>query len=227
MDYVYVCRSGENEELRYSLRSLEKNLPDVNVWLIGDAPSWYTGNIVRTKSVGQKYGVVRNSLKVLSETADISEDFILMNDDFFVMQPLEEVEVWHGGLLWDGWRSRSRLEPHSVYAQYLLETYKTIKHSGVKDPINYELHTPLPMTKTSLSEAIGQVGLWRSIVANKNFVGGKEHEDVKLYHKSSPLYRSREGLGNSLYISSDDGSFDVLKDKYLAELFSKPSRQER
>jgi hypothetical protein len=227
MDYVYVCRSGENEELRYSIRSLVKNLPDVNVWIIGDAPKWYTGNIVYTPSIGQKYTIVRSNLQALTETDDIGEHFVLMNDDFFVMKPMGAIETWHGGTLWEAYKRRSQLEPYSTYTQFLLQTYKTIKHLGIKDPINYELHTPLPMTKSALSYAVGQPGLWRSITANRDNIGGTQHEDVKLYLPSSKMYQERNDLDNLAYLSSDDGTFEILLTKYLEDAFPDPSPYER
>ncbi len=42
-DVVYVCRKGENEELRYSLRSLQKHLRCLRkVWIFGDRPAFLT-----------------------------------------------------------------------------------------------------------------------------------------------------------------------------------------
>lgn len=226
MDYVYVCRRGDNEELRYSIRSLVKNLPDVNVWVIGDAPSWYTGNIVRVKYFREKYLTVRHNLKVLSQTSEINEDFVLMNDDFFVMHPMDSVQVWHGGSLRDKHRLRSQTQPYSPYTQYLLETYKTVKDSGIEEPLDYELHTPLPTTKSSIAEAIKLPGLWRSITGNQNGIGGEQHDDVKLYHPTSQMYRDREDLDSSPYLSCDDDSFGTLLTKYLMDAFPDPSPYE-
>lgn len=226
MDYVYTCKPGPNEELRYSLRSISKNLPDVNVWIIGDAPDWYTGNLIKNDRRRDKYAVVRQNLTILTETNQINEDFILMNDDFFVMKPLESIQTWHGGLLYDRYRDRMQLEPYSTYTKYLIETYNTIKNNGINDPLSYELHTPLPMTKSALRFAVKQPGLWRSIASNLDGIGGEQHDDVKLYHPASRLYRDREDFKDSLYISSDDESFDVLLNKYLAKEFSDPCKYE-
>lgn len=223
MDYVYVCRSGENEELRYSIRSLVKNLPDVKVWIIGDAPSWYTGNLIKTTSHRDKYVTVRRNLVTLTETEEIGDDFVLMNDDFFIMHPMDRIVVWHRGSLRASCNRRKQLEPYSTYTQFLLATYKTINHLGTEDPLDYELHTPLPMTKRSLFDAVGKPGLWRSIAANANGVGGEQHEDVKVYDPRSVLYRQVEE--NTPYLSCDDGSFHILLER-LKEAFPDPSPYE-
>jgi hypothetical protein len=226
MDYVYICRSGENEELRYSIRSLVANLPDVNVWLIGSAPSWYTGKLIRNNAKRLKYALVRENLRMISEEPQINENFIFMNDDFFVMKPLDAIEIWCGGSLLDRYNRRVHEEGYTDYTKYLWDTYNTIKHSGVENPVDYELHTPLPMTKASLSEALDKPGLWRSITANKNSIGGEQHEDVKIYHPSQRLYNKRN-LEDSLYLSCDDISFDVLHSQWLKDRFPEPSRYER
>lgn len=225
MDYVYVCRSGENEELRYSIRSLVKNLPDVKVWVIGDAPSWYTGKLIKTESHRDKYVTVRRNLTILTETEEIGEDFVLMNDDFFIMQPMDSIRVWHRGSLSASCNVRKQLQAYSAYTQFLLATYKTITHLGVADPLDYELHTPLPMTKKSLADAVKRQGLWRSIAANQNGIGGEEHQDVKIYDPRSVLYREIEDLDTIPYLSCDDGSFHILLDR-LMEAFPDPSPYE-
>jgi hypothetical protein len=227
MDFVYTCREGDNEELRYSLRSLEKNFPQANVWIVGNAPSWYIGKLIKTPLKKEKYLTVRSNLKILCETNEINENFVLMNDDFFIMKPMNSIEVWHGGPLFEAYKSRSLLEPYSTYTNFLKETYKTIMHSGVANPISYELHTPLPITKSSLAHALTFPGLWRSIAANYNNIGGTQHEDVKLYVPRSAVYREIEGLMDMPYISSDDESFNNLLDMGLRNLFSKPSSYER
>ncbi len=43
LDIVYfVKESAQNEELRYSLRSVEKNFPHRNVWFVGGKPKGLT-----------------------------------------------------------------------------------------------------------------------------------------------------------------------------------------
>jgi hypothetical protein len=226
MDYVYTCRSGDNEELRYSIRSLVKNLPEVNVWIVGDAPSWYTGSIVRVDRLNQKYKTVRNNLDVLSKTDEINEQFVLMNDDFFVTRPMDSIEVWHGGSLLERYNRRLDLEGYSTYAKYLIDTYNTISHFGIEDPLYYELHTPLPMTKLSLSHAVTKPGLWRSITANANAIGGKQMEDVKVYAAGTMMSRAHREQDTSTYLSTDDGSFEKLYKERLRDEFPEPSLYE-
>ena len=62
MDYVYTCRQGNNEELRYSLRSIEHNMPAGRVWVVGYRPDWYIGDFVQVKDIGSKFENIRNCI---------------------------------------------------------------------------------------------------------------------------------------------------------------------
>ena len=97
-DVVYLCRSGENEELRYSLRSL-KNVPHGQVWIFGGAPSWISD---RVNFVGvpqtdfnfrdawkTKFENTRRNLYTATQQPEVSEHFLLMNDDFYVTEVFE------------------------------------------------------------------------------------------------------------------------------------------
>jgi hypothetical protein len=223
MDLVYICRAGENEELRYSIRSAEKNLKFNNLWVVGAAPSWYTGNLIEVPQIGQKYAVARKNLKTIVSSNRIDNDFVLMNDDFFVMKPMDKVEPWHGGKLATKLNFRRQKAPNSAYTNLLYETYNVLKRSRIAEPLDYELHTPLPMTREGLGDVLSYGGLWRSLYSNFNQVGGEEHLDVKIYSSDTPIANMDLDVENSPYLSTDDGSFPKLRDTLLSQSFSEPS----
>ena len=90
MDLVYICRSGDNEELRYSIRSMVANVPHDNLWVVGGKPSWYIGKHIPVKQSDDKYDNARNNLKAIVESSEISDRFILVNDDFYVTKPIKK-----------------------------------------------------------------------------------------------------------------------------------------
>ena len=47
MDFVYICKEGVNEELKYSIRSVVESFPESNIWVVGGKPDWYTGNYIQ------------------------------------------------------------------------------------------------------------------------------------------------------------------------------------
>ena len=89
MDIVYVLKPDfQNEELRYSLRSLE-NFPHDKVWFVGGQPNELTpdGRLNIRQWGDTKWERVKNMLARVCVADDISEDFWLFNDDFFILKP--------------------------------------------------------------------------------------------------------------------------------------------
>src|SRR5690606_40329879 len=95
MDVVYLVRPGNrNEELRWSLRTLV-NLPHDRVWIVGHLPNWIDRHKVqylRTEQYELKHTNTLNNLATACDHSDISDRFVLMNDDFFVLQPVDQLD---------------------------------------------------------------------------------------------------------------------------------------
>lgn len=63
-----------------------KNLKHDNLWVVGEKPNWYTGNFIHVPAVATKYTNARRNLERICASSEISDSFILMNDDFYVMK---------------------------------------------------------------------------------------------------------------------------------------------
>jgi hypothetical protein len=227
MDYVYICRNGENEELRYSIRSVEKHAPAGRIWLVGGRPDWYVGNhIPRNNSSGKQSNAIEN-LTAIVDSPEISETFVLMNDDFFIVNPISEVKNYHGGSLIEKIKLRKELSPRSKYNEQLLKTYRFLKNRGIKDILDYDIHVPMVMTKAGLASVLEMKTQWRSTYGNMFSVGGTEIEDVKVYARGDLLELSYdiENLKYD-YLSTDDTSFIKVKEALLEDLFKNKSKYE-
>jgi hypothetical protein len=122
MDLVYICRDGENEELRYSIRSAVNNLPHDKIWVVGGKPDWYTGNYIEVNQGRAKYTNARNSLKAICDSEEISESFILMNDDFYIINKVESVPYMYAGTLDDKIKQREDIFNGNTYTTLLRKT---------------------------------------------------------------------------------------------------------
>jgi hypothetical protein len=224
MDYVYVCREGNNEELRYSIRSVEANLPKGNIWVVGGKPSWYTGLYIPVKShSGKQRNAIQNLLKIV-ESKEIPEDFVLMNDDFFIVRPVSKIKFYHGGSLENKIKTRRDFTPGSRYLSLLSKTEKALQKRGIDKPLDYDIHVPMPMTKSGLKAALDLGIQWRSAYGNIYRVGGTKIKDVKVYGSInfSELSYNPDSL-DSEYISTDDSSFPLVYKKILKGMFPNPS----
>ena len=229
MDFVYICRDGENEELRYSIRSVLNSFPEAKVWLVGGKPEWYSGHCVSVEQNSNKYANALKNLKSLCEHPEISDNFVLMNDDFFIIKKINSVDQFYNGLLSDKINRFTQITGSSMYIKKLITTNKKLIDLGIKNPIDYELHTPMPMNKTGLLDVIEKYPecLWRSMFGNLYNVGGTQMDDVKIYVNKRHLARSNEITDNSIYMSTEDTSLNVMLDKMLRQMLPDPSIYEK
>lgn len=222
MDYAYITRGGQNEELRYSIRSVEKFMPAGEVYLFGEKPNWYIGKYTRVLQRGHKYDNARKNLKQICVNDEISDTFVLMNDDFFAIEDVPEIQTYHGGLLKHKIETYQHIRGRGAYTRLLEKTYKGLRRMGIEEPLDYELHVPMIMTKSGLESVLETDMLWRSSYGNINQVGGTRIFDVKVYH-DYPYTHQNE----CPYLSSSDESFAYVYKKYLKEkLRYSPSRYE-
>jgi hypothetical protein len=229
-DFVYICKDGDNEELKYSIRSVISSFPDSNIWVVGGKPNWYVGNFIHVPQVFHKYRNAFENLKEISESDEISETFILMNDDFYIVGPLTQIETFHGLPLVEKVELYEKLNGRSPYTKKLRLTYERLIKLGINDPLDYELHVPMPMEKEKLKEVLLQrdTFLWRSIYGNMFNVGGKYMEDVKVYLNGALVAKSHDmKQDKSIYLSSSDSSSKYMISKILRPQFKSKTKFEK
>jgi hypothetical protein len=228
MDLIYVCRPLANEELRYSIRSAVKNLEFDNIWVIGGKPDWYKGNFLEVSDIGNKYKNINNCLKVAIDEDKISNDFVFMNDDFYITKEIKEVPVLHGGSLSKKIEEYQELSRGSIYTRTMNKTYQYLLKAGYKYPIDYDIHVPMNMDKDGIEKALKTGCQPRSIYGNFSNVGGTEISDVKVY-RFGPLAQRSFDYENSDFsmISTQDDSFAILKETLLDKLFTSKSEYEK
>lgn len=228
-DVVYFVKNGAiNEELRYSLRSVDKNFPHRKVWIYGGKPDGITPDeFVPIRQIGAtKWEKVRNMLLKVCENDKITEDFFLFNDDFFVMRPVSEYEPMYDG---DIYRHIIEIEERnydkpSPYTAQLRQMIKEVRRR-VPDTemLNYAVHMPLLVNRKKMLEVLMRFKspMFRAIYGNYWKIGGKDIKDGKIVRRNQTIDES------AVYLSSDDSSF-MIGDigKYIKGKFKDRSRFE-
>jgi hypothetical protein len=84
------------------------------------------------------------------------------------------------------------------------------------------------MEKKKLSTVLMFSGLWRSVYGNTFNVGGIKVKDVKVYDINSKFYSNGYDINNLEYdyLSSNDDSFEIVKEKVLENRFPDKSAYE-
>jgi hypothetical protein len=184
--------------------------------VVGGKPNWYIGNYIEVAQNKSKYVNARNNLRAICSSPEISDSFILMNDDFYIMNKVDNVPYMHGGLLADKITKYKILTGDTRYVLMLKRTLSNLSRRINKDVLDYELHVPMVMEKEKLLNVIELPDLWRSRYGNTFNVGGIEMDDVKVYSFGALTKKSYD-INNLKYnyLSSNNDSFEMIKDKIL------------
>lgn len=199
-DLVVPVRVGAvNEQLRYALRSWAAHLPHRHVWLVGYRPPWLSG--VRHIPTGQtghsKYRNTTTAVRAACEHPEVSDPYLLCNDDFFVMRPVVGgVPVLHRGPVAEVERYYAARRS-GRYLRGMRETRDLLAQLGHPDPLSYELHVPLLVDKTDMLHAL-DVGRHldvlhkRTLYGNLAGLGGQQTADVKVLSRAAVF--DRDGM---------------------------------
>lgn len=224
-DVLYIVKASEdNEELKYSLRSL-KNLNHGRVFIAGYKPTWVDDRVeyIPSEQAGNKYGNVRMSWRAALNDPRLSDDFILMNDDFFIMRPTKRIPVLRRLKNIDHYIDLfSKVDNDSYYVRSMRQTRELLHSWGIVDIDSYELHVPMVFNKQKLRALTEKVPAGchpahiRTLYGNYYNIGGRRVRDVKIINDHQRISYDQR------FLSTIDGSFDTGKvGEFLRKKFAK------
>jgi len=237
MDIVYLVKhdpENNSEELRYSLRSL-KNIPHDKVVIIGEKPDWVTNiTFIPVPQTDTKKANVAKNLRTAVDSELVSDNFLLMNDDFFFMKPLSEMPNINFGLMQDVINQYNLRYPEgSDYITSMIDLHKALIEAGYENPISYELHTPMHINKhiarSLFTEVTKPLYQFRTYYGNYAKLGGETVSDVKIFMESghnSNAYNTDPiaYLEDQILLSVTGGSFKRgIPGKFVKSKFLEPS----
>lgn len=223
---VYLCRAGENEELRYSLRSLV-NLPHSDVLLVGGAPPWYAGPRLPVDQSGHKSNVTTRAMRTVVESRRTTDPFTYLNDDFYVLQPGPLPPAYHRGpidAVLAAYAGIGLPPERSRWLAGMARTRDLLRARGIREPLCYELHVPLVVDKPTMTRALNLGGYKRTVYGNLLGDGVYLEDDVKLH--PDPVYDPTTIPDTGRFLSTADESFHRALPT-LRRLFPDPSPLER
>lgn len=226
LDIVYPVRPGDhNPELRWSLRTLDTNLPHARVWIVGHKPAWLNnvGHIPGNDGPTGHANVYRN-IQAACEHPDMPDQFIVFNDDMFITDPLTTIPTWYRGDLHDHMHLPGVRNGMSWWRDSLTTTYTCLQAHGIAHPVSYELHTPFVVDKQKMADTLrlfqyvtpDNPPQWRTLYGNLHHIGGSQHDDCK-ENTSGPINRP--------FHSTQDESWPNFM-LHFASAFPTPSRYE-
>lgn len=222
-DIVYILKKdAKPDELRFSLRSIEANLPHRNVVFYCGKPEGIEPDrhVPHKQSGYLKWEKARSSMIEICKDDKLTKQVWLFNDDFYVLQPMTSTKPLHRGQLRD--HHKAIRAKHggmsSEYSRQLECCEALLKRAGLST-YDYALHVPILIDRAKMLEALQafpRTPMFRSVYGNFANIGGELSPDYKTdtIDKEAPFF------------STSDKTFAQNK-KALEELFPTPSKYER
>lgn len=220
MDIVIPYKQSFTNELTYCLRSL-RNFEHENVYVYGDRPKLNI-NYVHFQQTRDLAG---NTLEILNQAVAnpaISQRFVWMHDDMYILNPIKSIPTHHRGSYTDIIEMYDRRLMRNYYIERMIRTKQRLIELGIKDPLCYELHIPVIIDKRKWRNAApymtNQLNKM-SMYANINKLGGTKIEDVKV--------REKDLIPTGSFASSHDSSFNSnYLGQYIKQVFKERSEYE-
>jgi hypothetical protein len=220
-DLVYTLGSGsnwKNNEIRFSLRSVFKNLSGYrNIFIIGEDPGFIKGDNIFFFPCPDIYNPNKNAdgniihkLLFASKLAGLSEDFIFMNDDNYFLKPMhvDDIYPFHKGNMND-------IDP-SIYSfnhwgKRLGRTRTTLMSKGLA-PLHFDHHAPFPMKKSELDPTYEEFDFGDDVgLTVKSIYGSIHYKDAPVMVDEKVLLRDpftldfiTKRVKDCLYLANND-----------------------
>lgn len=227
LDVVYVL-GHDTEELRYSLRSLQ-NVEHGRVWIAGIFPKWVRNvtHIPVPQNRPKAENTYRNVLAAASHP-EVSDDFVMLNDDFFAVEPTTWPQWNQGGLARPSGLNTITARSDRSHRGGRAATFDLCVKWGLPT-VNYEGHCPFVFNKRRLLELAAKVDRdhkvaalhYRTLYGNYFDLGGEKVRDVKVGNMRDTW---RPG---QTWVSTSDKTFERgAVGKRIRSLFPDPSPYE-
>lgn len=237
MDIVYTLKNTKKSpELNYSLRSL-KNIKHDNVYIVGGIPDNIDKQEVKyvysEQFSNNKFINIINNIYNIIMSDELSDDFVLMNDDFFfintIKNPVKELNLFYK-LAEDVYKKFCELgRGESIYTKGLDYNIRLLKKLGIQKPLYYDLHIPFIYNKLKLRELFERIpdikycgcSHTRTLYGNLYYKDSKQLvKDVKIFENSD--FKIEKG---QKFLSCSDKGFRKIE-PYLKSLFPNRSKYE-
>lgn len=217
-DVVIPYKHKDGLELKYCLKGIEGFLVGYRrIFLVGtEFPSWYKGQTIYCPDVpGRKQLSIFNKL-LAACNSEVSEDFIMFNDDHFLLKLIEVTEIknWTSGTM-----SKALEKARGKYYTAILNTMEEL--GG--DRLYYDIHAPCIYNKEKFKGLQGYD--WsKELVIKSLYFNTYPCEKAAMTDCKINIPMTREGIEEKikdrLFFSTGPNGMKIQMKKKLEELYS-------
>lgn len=219
-----------HEDLRYTLRGIEKNVKNFRkIWIVGDLPNWIqnVNHIPFSDADHPKFKEknIKDKISGACMNPGVSEDFIMFNDDHFIISEIdaEKYPFYNKGSV-----RNSVLNNYSPYKKTMKHTLDWLLRRGFRD-LNADTHCPIIYNKKKFLNSFNNVDFltpWgygiKTLYCAVNRIETEYMPDCKFKAKASYEEVVEKSQGRHV-ISCYDGAINGGFGKFVKELFPNKS----
>jgi len=244
--YPYVEKEAKWDELKYSLRSIEKHFQfDFRVWITGDLPKWITGvnHIPHKRCVGMQENTTYDAITKLLAYCNhphSGEEFIRMYDDIYVLKKVSLNEIRQIKVV-QSWEEIDHSNYETWYRQ-LIRTLVAVRRKGYTG-FSTESHFPeffetqkmasIIRLYDALENRLLTSSLYYNTLCDDQSKVSAEDVGIRFYfNRDSKYYHSSEGnlkvkCKEKRYLNHNDSGLTYNLKRFLMESFPDKSRFEK
>jgi len=220
-------------DLRYSLRSVEKYIKGYkDIYIVGECPKWLT-NVIHLPCKDpylykiNREGNIIHKVLTAAQHPDVSEHFVLLNDDHYYLKRLhvDEIEDWYKGNL-----NENPAKNH-LYQKARKDTHNWLRDFG-GHTLDYDGHWPNVFHKEVLIDVMQGINwkdhhfVFKSLYYNLIENVPVRMKDCKIGDETTPEDFGKQIRGRYLFSTSDNVSASIMMRQYFDEHLNTPSRYE-
>ena len=246
IDVVYPLGTGSNwddNELRFSLRSIQKHLKDIrNVIIIGSRkPSWLdTSKVVwiwqDDTLQNNADGNIINKVLRACRLDFLSNKFLFINDDHLILKDMRAAHIafYHKGDLINNHKHLTKTG--NVWIQRALRTGEKLKSEN-KPTIHFDCHTPVMIDKKRFPEIMSQYNYEEGFgyVMKSLYLNNCRRHNIQHYEGFKKLLKDQmyrhaeinEMLQEAWFMSFQDSSLNGALMMWMKETFPEISEFEK
>jgi hypothetical protein len=240
IDVVYVLGKGsvwKNNEIRFSLRSVEKNLQGIRkIWVIGERPE-FLKNINHIPFPDElpnnaDGNIIRKVLRVCQEKM-LTDNFLFINDDHLILKPViaGDIPPYHKGDLTEFPKEYFEL---NFWRGRLFRTKNILREKGYPT-LHFDCHMPIILNKQRFPEVISEFDFEKNIgYTMKSLYGNIVHPDGPMLNgEKATIFRPYilpdiiERVKNKTFIAFNDDGLRIPMKTWLYINFPEPSKYEK
>lgn len=153
--YPNVNKLSQRNELKYSLRSLEKNyIGNFKVVIVGDMPDFLNDKVlfIDVPCTGKSPREDVATKRICVDTHDaIPEEYYWMNDDIYFVNKVTREDLGIPTVVCDLENALSRYDPQTPWGKDMHQTYNYLVNEGYPT-LNYATHVPHKINKSISAE---------------------------------------------------------------------------